>query len=617
MDLPVYVSEESYNAYLNDAQWGKFWELRAIKQVKSIAFDKTKLDLRPNETAQINAVVIPNDAFLTDLKWTSSDNGVATVDQNGTVTAVGKGDAVITATATDGSGAFATCDVHVDCLVQSISLSTRSLLMEPQQSVQLSVNILPTEAFVKNVTWKSLDNGVASVDGNGKVTANNIGKTKIIVSTTDGSELSDTCEIMVLNLSSIEVGGLFYKVGNSGAVVVPNPDGTKYEGSIEIPSSITIEDLGKTTVTSIEATAFTGASKLTKIALPTTITSIQNGAFSGCKSLEFVGIENGSELSANLDVVFADSQVKELYLGSNNITFNSSSKLLSGLKSIVIGNAVTKLPDVSVCNSTLERFVVEDGEKSIVEPSEYCKKTATQTYKQTINDSNTKIMYRYGYLVEIMHLNPLLNLMANNTLKYVYFGRELDVAEIDKPSYKQEPTSAGSRYQEFGYMDEYHFQYVEKIAKTDYKETELTSINMNTQRATLKQGETIQLNVSNNPASVPSTNVVKWSSSNEMIARVDVFGKVTMVGNGEATITAQTLDGTNLSAFCLINDTHQLLAGDVDGNGVVDISDINILIGIILGKESADKYETRADVDGNGIVEISDANAVINIILGK
>lgn len=226
-------------------------------------------------------------------------------------------------------------------------------------------------------------------------------------------------------------------------------------------------------------------------------------------------------------------------------------------------------------------------------------------------------MYRYGYLVEIMHLNPLLNLMANNTLKYVYFGRELDVAEIDKPSYKQEPTSAGSRYQEFGYMDEYHFQYVEKIAKTDYKETELTSINMNTQRATLKQGETIQLNVSNNPASVPSTNVVKWSSSNEMIARVDVFGKVTMVGNGEATITAQTLDGTNLSAFCLINDTHQLLAGDVDGNGVVDISDINILIGIILGKESADKYETRADVDGNGIVEISDANAVINIILGK
>ncbi|WP_407401849.1 dockerin type I domain-containing protein, partial [Sodaliphilus sp.] len=54
-----------------------------------------------------------------------------------------------------------------------------------------------------------------------------------------------------------------------------------------------------------------------------------------------------------------------------------------------------------------------------------------------------------------------------------------------------------------------------------------------------------------------------------------------------------------------------------DGNGTVDISDANLLINIVLGKESASKYNGRADVDGNGIVDVSDINAGLNIILGK
>ncbi len=57
--------------------------------------------------------------------------------------------------------------------------------------------------------------------------------------------------------------------------------------------------------------------------------------------------------------------------------------------------------------------------------------------------------------------------------------------------------------------------------------------------------------------------------------------------------------------------------GDVDGNGVVDITDANILINIVLGKASASSYGGRANVDGKGDVDISDINAVLNIILGK
>ena len=59
------------------------------------------------------------------------------------------------------------------------------------------------------------------------------------------------------------------------------------------------------------------------------------------------------------------------------------------------------------------------------------------------------------------------------------------------------------------------------------------------------------------------------------------------------------------------------IKGDVDGNGTVNVTDANILINIILGKDDASKYGGRADVDGNGTVNVTDANLLINIILGK
>lgn len=60
------------------------------------------------------------------------------------------------------------------------------------------------------------------------------------------------------------------------------------------------------------------------------------------------------------------------------------------------------------------------------------------------------------------------------------------------------------------------------------------------------------------------------------------------------------------------------LRGDVDGDGQVDVADVNILINIMLGRDSADNYDGRAYVtQGDAIVDVADINAVINIMLGK
>lgn len=61
----------------------------------------------------------------------------------------------------------------------------------------------------------------------------------------------------------------------------------------------------------------------------------------------------------------------------------------------------------------------------------------------------------------------------------------------------------------------------------------------------------------------------------------------------------------------------ELLLGDLNGDGKVDVTDVNICINIILGKNQNPSIEPLADLDGNGSVDVTDVNQIINIVLGK
>ncbi len=56
-------------------------------------------------------------------------------------------------------------------------------------------------------------------------------------------------------------------------------------------------------------------------------------------------------------------------------------------------------------------------------------------------------------------------------------------------------------------------------------------------------------------------------------------------------------------------------AGDVNGDGTVDINDANALLDVMLGAVQPSVYEGRADVNGDGVVDVQDSNAIIDIIL--
>ena len=105
----------------------KQFSLMVTQPVTSVTLDQAELALYTGDTASLTATVAPDNATNKNVTWSSSDNTVATVDNNGNVTAVKAGTATITATAADGSGCSATCTVTVTDKTYTISADPTAL----------------------------------------------------------------------------------------------------------------------------------------------------------------------------------------------------------------------------------------------------------------------------------------------------------------------------------------------------------------------------------------------------------------------------------------------------------------------------------------------------------
>ena len=86
----------------------------------------------------------------------------------------------------------------------------------------------------------------------------------------------------------------------------------------------------------------------------------------------------------------------------------------------------------------------------------------------------------------------------------------------------------------------------------------------------------------------------------------------TVIENNE---TIDTLDLNGIVCMYFSNDNANFLIGDVNGDGEINIADINAIIAIIQSGNCEEDIENRADVNGDGEINIADINAIIDIIL--
>ena len=162
--------------------------------VTGVTISATAATVDKGDTYTLTASVLPNDADIQTVTWSTSDSSIATVT-NGVVSGVSCGNATITVTTDDG-GYTAQCAVSVEKHVTGVDINTYVASISSGGTYQLEATVSPNDACDKSVTWSSNAVSIASVDSNGLVSGVTPGSATVTVTTVDGN-FSKNCAVTV------------------------------------------------------------------------------------------------------------------------------------------------------------------------------------------------------------------------------------------------------------------------------------------------------------------------------------------------------------------------------------------------------------------------------------
>ena len=203
----------------------------------TIRLNKTLISSLPvGSTQTLTATIAPEGAKVT-VVWSSEDDAVAVVNENGEVTGVAPGTTVISARAEE---SVATCKVTVtEVKPTAIKLSAATLKLAVEEQQVLEVVLTPSNAVADDLTWSSSDDKVAVVDQSGTVTAVAEGKATITVKC-NGGNLAAICQVEVVSKEeevkvtsiALEPASLSLEEGQKGTLNV-----------VVTPANAVVEDL--------------------------------------------------------------------------------------------------------------------------------------------------------------------------------------------------------------------------------------------------------------------------------------------------------------------------------------------------------------------------------------
>ena len=164
--------------------------------------DSGVITLEKGKTAQISYTTVPA-GLETTASYTSTNTKIATVDEDGLITAVSSGSTTIGITATDtyGTQRDTTLTVNVITHVESLTLNQSDTTLYVGNTLTLNPTVLPADANNKKVKYSSSDDSVATVDDSGTVKAIAAGKATITASSDDVASISQGIEITVEEVS--------------------------------------------------------------------------------------------------------------------------------------------------------------------------------------------------------------------------------------------------------------------------------------------------------------------------------------------------------------------------------------------------------------------------------
>ena len=482
--------------------------------VTSVSLNKTTLTLDKGKSETLIATVGPEDATDKTVTWSSSNPSIASVDQNGKVTAKLGGNATITAKSGESS---ATCSVTVIAYVESVTLNKTSLTLPKGTSETLKATVKPDDATDKTVTWTSSNATVAYVDQTGKVTTLKGGDATITAKAGDKTAI---CEVNVtasvtsitLNKTTLTLEKGTYEVLT--ATVLPEDATDKtvtWSSSDALIASV--DQNGKVTaLKGGNVTISAKAGEMTATCTVTVVVSVTSVALSQTS----LSLEKGQSTTLTATIVPSDATDKTIVWASSNSTVASADQTgkvtaLKGGKATITATASGKTASCEVTVTSAVSSVTLNKTELTLEKGSYEVLTATVLPEDatdktvTWSSSNTSIasVDQTGKVTAIRGGNAIISAKAG-----------------------------------------------EKTATCSVMVVvSVTSVTLSQTSLSLEKGQSTTLTATVNPSDATDKTII-WASSNASIANVDQNGKVTALLGGNATITAKAGDKT---ATCAVN----------------------------------------------------------------
>lgn len=472
------------------------------------------------------------------LSFTSSNPAVATVDQNGFITAVGNGLALIEISSTSGlksTKVIRVCDLSHggvpesgDAVEQVIANTNVVRLTEAEQYVALSEIVLPTTAKDKDVTWKSSNESVATPIWGRYAKAVAPGEAIFTGTTSNGK----SCRVRVIvdfNATQfVDVKSISLSSGSLGFTALNQ---SRSLTATVLPVNATNKAVTWTSSNTSVATVSNGVVKSVGNGSATITARAANGKTATCSVVVDTSVSTtGVSLSATAFSLTSKSATKQLTATvspanatNKSVTWSSSNGNVatvtqSGLVRAVgngtatitarAANGLTATAKVTVSIPVAATSVrINQGSFTLSKKSSYKNLTATVSPSNATNKSVTWSTSNQGVakVSSTGKVTPVKNGTAYITAK----------------------TSNGKTAK------------VKVTVKIVYP----SSVKITTKAFTLtKKGATKAVKATVSPSSA-TDKTVTWSSSNSKVATVSSTGKVTAVKNGTATIKAKTANG--------------------------------------------------------------------------
>lgn len=494
-----------------------------IQHVTSVSLRSSVASIYRGKTAALSAVVSPSNATNKTVLWSSSNPAVATVNEKGVVTAVSKGSAEITARTQDGNFS-AVCKVSVSVPAERVSLSASKAFLAVGESLKVGSVVTPADADSTDLSWKSSNAKVASVDANGVVKALAVGKAEITASAKGSSATAKISidvvvpakEVALTGAKSTAFAGEKFTVkaqvtpANATYKTVTFKTSNAKVASVNASGVVTAVAAGECTITA--TSTCTRASKAFKLTVKQKATGVKLSKAS-------LALEAGESATLTAEVLPATATNKAVTWTTSNAKVASVSN--GTVKALSAGTAVITAKSADGAQAKCNVTVSKHAQSVTFEKSAYTLENAKSlTLKATVLPADTSF--------------KTLTFTSSDTKVAVVSAKGVVTAKSVGTATISAKTADG----------------VVGICRVTVIQSP-TKLTLSAAKKAVYEGTKFALGVSMEPKTVTSKELV-WSSSNAKVASVDQNGNVTAVSKGTATITVKSKTNTAVSATCTV-----------------------------------------------------------------